>query len=429
MSTPSDRPLHFDTLALHAGYAPDPTTGSRAVPIYQTTSYKFRDADHAAALFGLKEFGNIYTRIMNPTTDVFEKRIAALEGGVGALAVASGQAAETLTLLTIAKAGDEIVSGSSLYGGTYNLFKVTLPRLGIHTRFVDANRPESFREAIGPKTKAIYLEALGNPRLDIPDFEAIAAIAREAGLPLVVDNTALSPALFQPLRHGASIVVHSATKYIGGHGTSVGGVIVDGGTFSWTNGKFPEFTHPNPSYHGLRLAEAFGPAAFILKARLEGLRDLGPALSPFNAHAFILGLETLRLRVERHSANALAVARWLRHHPKVAWVRYPGLEDDPSYTNAKRYLRGGAGGLVTFGVKGGLESGRRLINAVKLWSLLANIGDTRSLIIHPASTTHEQLSPEERLATGVTEDLVRLSVGLEHVDDIVADLDQALATA
>ncbi len=426
MSTSDDRPLHFDTLALHAGYTPDPTTGARAVPIYQTTSYAFRDAEHASALFGLKEFGNIYTRLMNPTTDVFEKRIAALEGGVGALAVASGQAAETLTLLTLLKAGDELVSGSSLYGGTYNLFKVTLPRLGIHTRFVDANRPESFREAITPKTKALYLESLGNPRLDVPDFEAIAAVAREAGLPLIVDNTALSPALFQPLRHGANIVVHSATKYIGGQGTSLGGVIVDGGTFPWTNGKFPEFTQPNPGYHGLRFAEAFGPAAFILKARLEGLRDLGPAISPFNSHAFILGLETLRLRVEKHSQNALAVARWLKRHPKVAWVRYPGLEDDPSHANARRYLRGGFGGLVTFGVHGGSEAGRKLINHVKLWSLLANIGDTRSLIIHPASTTHEQLSPEERLSTGVTDDLVRLSVGLEHLDDLLADLDRAL---
>jgi len=429
MSTSENRPLHFDTLALHAGYTPDPTTGSRAVPIYQTTSYTFRDADHAAALFGLKEFGNIYTRLMNPTTDVFEKRIAALEGGVGALAVASGQAAETLTLLTLLKSGDELVSGSSLYGGTYNLFKVTLPRLGIHTRFVDSGRPESFREAITPKTKALYLESLGNPRLDIPDFEAIATIAKEAGLPLIVDNTALSPALFQPLRHGANIVVHSATKYIGGHGTSLGGVIVDGGTFPWAQGKFPEFTHPNPGYHGLRFAEAFGASAFIIKARLEGLRDLGPALSPFNAHAFILGLETLRLRVERHSENALAVARWLKQHPKVSWVRYPGLEDDASHANARRYLRGGFGGLVTFGVKGGGEAGRKLINGVKLWSLLANIGDTRSLIIHPSSTTHEQLSPEERLSTGVTDDLVRLSVGLEHLDDLLADLDQALAAS
>ncbi|RKG82427.1 O-acetylhomoserine aminocarboxypropyltransferase/cysteine synthase [Corallococcus exercitus] len=430
MSTPNnERPLHPDTLALHAGYSPDPTTGARAVPIYQTTSYRFRDADHAAALFGLKEFGNIYTRIMNPTTDVFEKRIAALEGGVGALAVASGQAAQTLGILNILKTGDEIVSGASLYGGTYNLFKVTLARLGITTRFVDAGNPDAFRQAIGPKTKALYLESLGNPRLDVPDFDAIGAVAREAGLPLFVDNTALSPALFNPLRHGANIVLHSATKYIGGHGTSIGGVIVDGGNFPWENGKFPELTEPNPGYHGLRLREAFGPAAFILKARLEGLRDLGPALSPFNAHAFILGLETLRLRLERHSQNALAVAKWLKQHKKVEWVRYPGLEDDPAFPNAKKYLQGGFGGLVTFGVKGGLSAGRKVIDGVKLWSLLANIGDTRSLIIHPASTTHEQLSPQERASTGVTDDLVRLSVGLEHLDDILADLDQALSAA
>lgn len=429
MSTPPNPSTHFETLALHAGYEPDPTTGSRAVPIYQTTSYRFRNAEHAAALFGLKEPGNIYTRITNPTTDVFEKRIAALEGGVGALAVASGQAAETLALVTILKAGDELVSASSLYGGTYNLFKVTLARLGITTRFADVNRPEELRAAITPKTKALYIESLGNPKLDVPDFEAIAAIAREAGVPLIVDNTALSPALFNPLKHGANIVVHSATKYIGGHGTSIGGVIVDGGTFDWSNGRFPEFTDPSPGYHGLKLHEAFGPAAFIAKARLEGLRDLGPALSPFNAHAFILGLETLKLRVERHSENALALAKWLRQHPKVAWVRYPGLEEDSAHATARKYLRNGFGGLLTFGVKGGLDSGRRLINSVKLWSLLANIGDTRSLIIHPASTTHEQLSPNERLSAGVTDDLVRLSVGLEHLDDIRADLDAALAAA
>ncbi|OJT27571.1 O-acetylhomoserine aminocarboxypropyltransferase [Archangium sp. Cb G35] len=427
MSTNPSQSKHFETLALHAGYEPDPTTGSRAVPIYQTTSYRFRNAQHAADLFALKEPGNIYTRIMNPTTDVFEKRIAALEGGVGALAVASGQAAETLAILNILKAGDELVSATSLYGGTYNLFKVTLPRLGIQTRFVDANKPDEVKAAIGPKTKALYIESVGNPRLDIPDFEALGAIAREAGIPLIVDNTALSPALFNPLKHGADIVVHSATKYIGGHGTSIGGVIVDGGTFPWDNGRFPEFTEPNPGYHGLRLTEALGAAAYIGKARLEGLRDLGPALSPFNAHAFILGLETLKLRVERHSENALAVAKWLRRHPKVEWVRYPGLEEDPSFANAKKYLRNGAGGLVTFGVRGGVEAGRKLIDGVKLWSLLANIGDTRSLIIHPASTTHQQLTPEERLSTGVTDGLVRLSVGLEHLDDLRADLEQGLA--
>jgi len=416
----------FETLALHAGYDPDPTTGSRAVPIYQTTSYRFRDADHAAALFALKEFGNIYTRIMNPTNDVFEKRIAALEGGAAALAVASGQAAETLTLATLLRSGDELVAASSLYGGTYNLFKVTLPRFGITTRFADRADAAAIGAAISPRTKAIFIESLGNPRLDVPDFEAIAALAKDAGVPLVVDNTATTPVLVNPIAHGANIVVHSATKYIGGHGTAIGGVIVDGGNFPWDNGRFPEFTAPNPGYHGLELWKAFGNLSFIIKARVELLRDLGPSLSPFNAHAFITGIETLKLRVERHAENALAVARWLSSHPQVAWVRYPGLEGDPSHALAKKYLRGGFGGLVTFGVKGGRAAGRRLIDNVKLFSLLANLGDARSLIIHPASTTHQQLSPEEQQATGVTDDLVRLSVGLEHIDDIVADLDRAL---
>ena len=416
----------FETLALHAGYEPDPTTGARAVPIYQTTSYKFRDADHAAALFALKEFGNIYTRIMNPTNDVFEKRLAALEGGVAALAVASGQAAATLALGTILKAGDELVSASSLYGGTYNLFKVTLPRFGITTRFVEVGDHAAVRAAIGPKTKALFIEALGNPRLDVPDVAALAQIAKDAGIPLIVDNTALTPALFNPIAHGANVVVHSATKYIGGHGTAIGGAIVDGGNFDWSNGRFPEFTEPNPGYHGLKLFEAFGNLSFIIKARVELLRDIGPALSPFNAHAFITGLETLRLRIERHSENALAIAQFLQQHPRVAWVRYPGLEGDPSHGLARKYFRGGFGGLVTFGVKGGLEAGKKLINSVKLFSLLANIGDTRSLIIHPASTTHQQLGPDEQRASGVTEDLVRLSVGIEHKDDIAADLDRAL---
>jgi O-acetylhomoserine (thiol)-lyase len=419
----------FETLALHAGWESDPATGSRAVPIYQTTSYRFRDADHAASLFALKEFGNIYSRIMNPTNDVFEKRIAALEGGVAALAVASGQAAETLAITTILKSGDELVSASSLYGGTYNLLKITLPRFGIHTRFVEVSDLVAVKRAIGPKTKAIYLETLGNPRLDIPDFEAIGAIAREAGIPVIVDNTAATAVLANPLAHGANVVVHSATKYIGGHGTSIGGVIVDGGNFAWDNGKFPEFTEPNPGYHGLKLFEAFGNLSFILKARVELLRDLGPALSPFNAQAFISGLETLKLRVTRHSENALHVAKFLKGHPKVEWVRYPGLEEDPSYSAARKYFHGGFGGLVAFGVKGGAEAGKKLINSVKLWSLLANIGDTRSLIIHPASTTHSQLTPQERLTTGVTEELVRLSVGIEHTDDIVEDLDQALRAA
>lgn len=423
MTEPTHR---FETLALHAGYDPDPTTGSRAVPIYQTTSYRFRDADHAAALFALKEFGNIYTRIMNPTNDVFEKRIAALEGGVAALAVSSGQAAETLALLTILRSGDELVSGTSLYGGTYNLFKVTLPRLGIDTKFVDIYDLKAVEAAIGPKTKAIFIESLPNPALIVPDIAKLAEIGNRHGIPLIVDNTAATPLLLNPLKHGAHIVVHSATKYIGGHGTSIGGVIVDGGNFPWNNGKFPEFTDPNPGYHGLKFYEAFGNLSFILKARVEGLRDLGPALSPFNAHAFITGLETLALRVERHSQNALAVARFLKKHPKVSWVRYPGLEEDPGHASGKQYLKGGFGGLVTFGVKGGLSAGRSLINNVKLWSLLANLGDTRSLIIHPASTTHSQLTEAERSSTGVTDDLVRLSVGIEHIDDIVADLDRAL---
>ena len=415
-----------ETLALHAGYSADPTTGSRAVPIYQTTSYRFRDADHAARLFALKEFGNIYSRIMNPTNDVLEQRISALEGGVASLAVASGQAAETVALLTILKSGDDLVSTSSLYGGTYNLFKVTLPRVGIRTRFVDAEDFEGIRRAIGPRTRALYAETLGNPRLDVVHLEELGKIAKEAGIPFIVDNTATTPALLRPIEHGANIVVHSATKYIGGHGQAIGGLIVDAGNFPWDNGKFPEFTDPNPGYHGLKLWETFGNISFILKARVELLRDIGPALSPFNAHAFITGLETLHLRVRRHSENALKVARWLRKDPRVAWVRYPGLEEDPAYPLAKKYLDGGFGGLVTFGVKGGFTEGKALIDRVKLFSLLANIGDTRSLIIHPASTTHQQLSPEEQASTGVSEELVRLSVGLEHPDDIVADLDQAL---
>lgn len=415
-----------ETLALHAGYSPDPTTGSRAVPIYQTTSYRFRDADHAARLFALKEFGNIYTRIMNPTNDVLEQRIAALERGVAGLAVASGQAAETLTLLAILKSGDELVSTSSLYGGTYNLFKVTFPRIGIKARFVEASDFAAIRAAIGPKTRALYAETLGNPRLDVIHLQELGKIAKEAGIPFVVDNTATTPALLRPLEHGANIVVHSATKYIGGHGQAIGGLIVDGGNFPWDNGKFPEFTDPNPGYHGLKLWETFGNISFILKTRVELLRDLGPALSPFNAHAFINGLETLHLRVRRHSENALKVARWLQKDSRVAWVRYPGLEEDPAYPLAKKYLEGGFGGLVSFGVNGGFAEGKALIDRVKLFSLLANIGDARSLIIHPASTTHQQLEPDEQRTTGVTEDLVRLSVGLEHPDDILADLDQAL---
>ncbi|MBT0662741.1 homocysteine synthase [Geobacter pelophilus] len=418
-----------ETLALHAGQVPDPTTNSRAVPIYQTTSYVFNDADHAARLFGLQEFGNIYTRLMNPTSDVFEKRIAALEGGVAALAVASGQSAITLAILTLAHAGDEIISATSLYGGTYNLFHYTLPTMGVTVKFVDPSDPENFRKAITPKTKLVYAETLGNPKLDTLDIESVAKIAHENGIPLIIDNTTPSPYLVQPLKHGADIVVHSATKFIGGHGTSIGGVIVDGGTFNWGNGKFPQLAEPDPSYHGINFWEALGNIAYIIKVRVQLLRDIGPAISPFNSFLFLQGLETLHLRMERHSTNALKVAEFLKCHPKVGWVNYPGLPDHPTYTLAKKYHRDGLfGALIGFGIKGGgIEEGKRFINNLKLFSLLANIGDSKSLVIHPASTTHQQLTAEEQLATGVTPDFIRLSVGTENVKDIIADLDQALA--
>ncbi len=418
-----------ETLALHAGQKPDPTTNARAVPIYQTTSYVFNDADHAARLFGLQEFGNIYTRLMNPTTDVFEQRVAALEGGVAALAVASGQSAITLAILTLAHAGSEIVSATSLYGGTYNLFHYTLPQLGVTVKFVDPSDPENFRKAITPKTKLIFGETVGNPKLDTLDIEKVAAIAHENNIPLIIDNTSPSPFLVQPLKHGADIVVHSATKFIGGHGTSIGGVIVDGGTFDWGNGNFPQLSEPDPSYHGLNFWQALGNIAYIVKVRVQLLRDIGPAISPFNSFLLIQGLETLHLRLERHSANALAVATFLKEHPKVAWVNYPGLPDHPSYELAKKYhTRALFGALVGFGIKGGtLEDGKKFINSLKLHSLLANIGDAKSLVIHPASTTHQQLSPEEQVAAGVTVDYIRLSVGIEHIDDIIADLNQALA--
>lgn len=420
---------NFETLALHAGHSPDGDTKSRAVPIYQTTSYVFDSAEHGAALFNLQVPGNIYTRLMNPTTDVLEKRVAALEGGIGALATASGQAAITLALTTILKAGDHIVAGDNLYGGTFNLFKNTFARLGIATTFVKSGDLEAFRAAVRPDTKAIYIEAIGNPKLDVPDFEALGRIASEAGVPLLVDATLASPYLLNPLKHGANIVIHSATKYLGGHGTSVAGIIVDGGTFDWANGKFAEFTEPNPNYHGARLHELVGAAAFIAKARIEGLRDTGGCLSPFNAFLILQGIETLHLRIPRHGENALALAQWLKVHPQVAWVNYPGLEEHPSHATAKRYFRTGAGfgGILTFGVKGGLEAGKAVINKVELFSRLANVGDAKSLIIHPASTTHQQLTSEERAATGVTEDLIRLSVGLEHIEDLKADLAQALA--
>ncbi|MGO8928146.1 MAG: O-acetylhomoserine aminocarboxypropyltransferase/cysteine synthase family protein [Limisphaerales bacterium] len=422
---------NLSTLALHAGQVPDPTTGARAVPIYQTTSYVFKDSDHAANLFALKEFGNIYTRIMNPTTDVFEQRIAAIEGGTGALAVASGQAATTLALLNITQVGDEIVSANNLYGGTYQLFHYTLPKLGRTVKFVDSQKPEAFRKAITPKTRAIYAETIGNPKLDVPDFEVIAKIAHDAGVPLVVDNT-VGVGLVRPFDHGADIIVDSATKYIGGHGTSIGGVILDSGKFKWNNGKFPEFTEPDPSYHGLKYWDVFGNfpglgnVAFILKARVQLLRDIGAALSPFNAFQFLQGLETLPLRQRQHSENALEVARHLKQQPLVSWVTYPGLPDDPNYKLAAKYLKKGFGGILGFGIKGGLEAGRKFINAVKLFSHLANIGDAKSLVIHPASTTHQQLTEEEQAATGVTPDYVRLSIGIEDVEDIKADIDQAL---
>jgi O-acetylhomoserine (thiol)-lyase len=422
------------TLGLHAGQEPDPTTTSRAVPIYQTAAYVFKNSDHAANLFALKEFGNIYGRLTNPTTDVFEKRVAAIEGGTGALGVASGQAAISYALLAITRLGDEIVAANNLYGGTYQLLHHTFPKLGRTAKFVDSRNPEAFRKAITPKTRAIYAETVGNPKLDVPDFEALAKIAHENGIPLVVDNT-VGVGLVRPFDFGADIIVSSATKYIGGHGTSIGGVIVDSGKFKWNNGKFPEFTEPDPSYHGLVYWDALsnvpglGNVAFILKVRVTLLRDIGATLSPFNAFQFLLGLETLQLRQRQHSINALEVARFLQSHPLVNWVTYPGLESDPSHAVAKKYLQNGFGGLVGFGVKGGLDAGKKFINSVKLLSHLANIGDAKSLVIHPASTTHQQLTRAEQEATGVTEDYIRLSVGLEDVSDIKADIDQALHKA
>ncbi len=424
----------LETIATHAGQIPDPTTGSRAVPLYQTTSYVFKDTEHAAKLFGLQEFGNIYTRIMNPTTDVFEQRIAAIEGGIAALAVASGQAATTFAILNVTNIGDEIVSADNLYGGSYQLLHYTLASLGRKVVFVDSTDPEAFRRAITDKTKAIYAETIGNPKLNVPDFETIAKIAHEAGIPLIVDNT-VGVGLVKPLDHGADITVLSATKYVGGHGTSIGGVIVDSGRFNWGNGKFPIYTEPDPSYHGLKFWDVFGDLpgvgniAFIIRARVLLLRDLGSAISPFNSWLFIQGLETLPLRQAKHSANALAVAEFLKGHPLVEWVAYPGLEDDPHHLVASKYLKKGYGGLVGFGIKGGLEAGKKFIESVQLLSHLANIGDSKSLVIHPASTTHQQLTAEEQASTGVTPDYIRLSVGIENIEDIKADIDQALRTA
>lgn len=422
-----EREYGFETVSLHEGQKVDPTTGARAVPIYQTTSYQFNSTEHAANLFGLKEFGNIYSRIMNPTQDAFEQTIAKLEGGVGALAVASGQAAITYSILNIAGAGDEIVASGSLYGGTYNLFANTLPKLGIEFKFAEVDNLQSFIDAITEKTKALYIETIGNPKIDVADISAIAEVAHEAGVPLIVDNTFATPYLCRPIEHGADIVVHSATKFIGGHGTSIGGLIIDSGKFDWTNGKFPGLTEPDQSYGGVVYTEAVGPLAYIIKARVQLLRDLGSCVSPFNSFLFIQGLETLALRVERHSENALKVAKYLAEHPAVDWVNYPGLEDNKYNELAQKYLPKGSGAILTFGVKGGVEEGRKLIESVKLFSHLANVGDSKSLIIHPASTTHQQLSEEEQRKAGVSPEMVRLSVGIETIDDIIYDLEQALA--
>ncbi len=430
----SQRPMQPGTVCLHGGQVPDAATNARAVPIYQSTSFVFNDTDHAARLFGLQEFGNIYSRIMNPTCDVLEKRIALLEGGSGALAVASGQAAESLAILNIAQAGQNIVASSSLYGGTYNLFHYTFPKFGIECKFVDGREPENFRQAIDANTRCVFLETIGNPRCDIPDFEAITGIAHAAGIPVIVDNTFASPYLCRPFDHGADIVIHSCTKFLGGHGTSIGGIIVEKGDFPWDNGRFPELTDPDPSYHGVKFHETFGGMnlAYILKARAQLLRDLGPALSPFNAFLLLQGVETLHLRMERHCQNALAVAQFLESHPQVAWVNHPGLESHPSYSLAQKYLPRGCGAVFGFGLKGNTPDeqrtkGARLINSVQLFSHLANVGDSKSLIIHPASTTHQQLTAEEQTAAGVSPGFVRLSVGTEDITDILHDLEQALA--
>ncbi len=432
-STDIRKHYRYETLQVHAGQSPAPGTNARAVPIYQTTSYTFNSTDHGAKLFALKEFGNIYTRIMNPTTDVFEQRIAALEGGVAAVATSSGQAAQFLALSTIAQAGDNIVSTSYLYGGTYNQFKVALPRLGIQVKFVDGDDPEAFRNAIDANTKALYVETIGNPRFNVPDLEALARVAHEAGIPLVVDNTfGAAGFIARPIDHGADIVVQSATKWIGGHGTSVGGVIVDAGTFNWGNGKFPLFTEPSPGYHGLKFWEVFGSdgpfgnIAFAIRARVEGLRDLGPSLSPFNAFQLLQGVETLSLRVQRHVDNALALAHWLKVQPQVAWVEYNGLEESPYHALAKKYLRHGFGAVLNFGIRGGAAAAQTFIDSVQLASHLANVGDAKTLVIHPASTTHQQLSGQEQQSAGVRADLIRVSVGIEHIDDIRADFTQAL---
>ena len=432
-----ERQYRYETLQLHAGQKPDSATNARAVPIYQTTSYNFNDAQHAADLFGLQKFGNIYTRIMNPTSDVFEQRVAALEGGAAALATASGQAAQLIAITTIAQAGENIVATSLLYGGTYNQFKVTFPRLGINVKFVEGDDPSEFEKLIDQKTKALYIETIGNPRLNVPDIKAIAEVAHRHGIPLIVDNTfGAAGYLARPIDHGADIVVQSATKWIGGHGTSIGGVVVDSGKFDWGNGNFPIFTEPAPGYHGINFNEIFGKGsqfgniAFIIRARVEQLRDLGPALSPFNSFLFLQGLETLSLRIDRHNENAIQLAKWLEANPSVDWVWYPGLKSHPYHENAKKYLRKDHfGSIVAFGIKGGIEAGKSFVNNVKLSSLLANVGDAKTLVIHPASTTHQQLSDQEQKASGVLPEQIRVSVGLEHIDDIIEDFDEAINAA
>ncbi len=430
------RPLRFETLQVHAGQQPDPVTGARAVPIYQTTSYQFQDTDHGARLFNLEEFGNIYTRLMNPTTDVFEKRVAALEGGIAGLATASGMAAQFLAISTLAEAGENIVATSYLYGGTYNQFKVILPRLGIQVKLVDGDDPDAMRQAIDSKTKALYVETIGNPRYNVPDLPALADVAHSHGIPLMVDNTfGAAGYLCRPIDHGADIVTASGTKWIGGHGTSLGGIIVDSGKFDWGNGNFPVFTQPSPGYHGMKFYDVFGPKspfgniAFIIRARVEGLRDLGPCISPFNSFLLLQGLETLSLRVQRHVDNTMQLARWLEAHPAVSWVSYPGLESHPYHARARQLLRNGYGAVLSFGIRGGMEAGKAFINGVKLASHLANVGDVRTLVIHPATTTHQQLSAAERLASGVTDDHIRVAVGIEHIDDIKEDFQEAFNQA
>jgi O-acetylhomoserine (thiol)-lyase len=420
--------MGFATRSLHAGHTPDASSRARAVPIYQSTSFTFENSAHAASLFALQQFGNIYSRIMNPTTDVFEQRVAALEGGLGGLATSSGQAAQFLTVNSLMGPGDEMVAASTLYGGTYTQFDVTFRRMGIDVKFVEPDDPENFRKAITKKTRAVYAETIANPRMNVLDIEKVAKVAHDAGVPLVIDNTMASPYLCRPIEYGADIVLHSATKFLGGHGTSIGGIIVDSGNFKW-NDKYPAITEPSPGYHGMKFAEVFGPMAFIIKARVEGLRDLGPCISPFNSFLFLQGIETLKFRMEQHSRNALAVAQWLEKNPAVSWVKYPGLKSSKYYELSQKYLPAGQGSILTFGIKGGLEAGTKLIDAVQLFSHLANLGDAKSLIIHPASTTHQQLSDEHQLAAGVSKDLVRLSVGIEDLDDILWDLDQAIAAS